>query len=379
MPEDYDFDAAIVHPNRVFEIDLSLTSSQLQRLASAMQESFPALVHLSLAGSYKHPAPALPDGFIGGYAPCLQSLELRSVPFPALPKLFLSATGLVRLTLWNIPHSGYISPEAVVTGLAVLAQLKSLTLAFRSPLSRPDLESQCTPPPTYAVLPALTHFEFQGVSEYLEDLVARIDAPLLDFICITFFHRFDVLQLAQFMRRTTRFQALDEAHVEFNYYGIQVGYLPPTWTTDEKSGLRISCRDLDWQLSSLVQVFTSFFPFIYMVKHLYIYGRRNSTLLWRIDIEDVQWLEILRPFIALKNLYLSKLFVPRTTRALQDIVGRITELLPTLQNIYLEELRPSGPIQEDIGRLVALQLSGHPITVSLWKRDLERDWEKVDD
>jgi hypothetical protein len=60
-------------------------------------------------------------------------------------------------------------------------------------------------------------------------------------------------------------------------------------------------------------------------------------------------------------------------------VGRITELLPTLQNIYLEELRPSGPIQEDIGRLVALQLSGHPITVSLWKRDLERDWEKVDD
>ena len=49
MPEDYDFDAAIVHPNRVCEIDLHhLTSSQLQRLVSAMQEPFPALIHLRL-------------------------------------------------------------------------------------------------------------------------------------------------------------------------------------------------------------------------------------------------------------------------------------------------------------------------------------------
>ena len=114
------------------------------------------------------PAPALPDGFLGGSAPRLQSLELDSIPFPALPKLLLSATDLVHLTLWNIPHSGYISPEAIVTGLAVLANLKSLTIEFESPLSRPDRESRRPPPPTRTVLPALTRFEFQGVSEYLE-------------------------------------------------------------------------------------------------------------------------------------------------------------------------------------------------------------------
>ena len=104
MPEDYDFDAAIVHPNRVCEIDLlHLTSSQLQRLASAMQEQFPALIHLMLdfADYYSRPAPALPDGFLGGSAPRLQSLRLHSIPFPALPKLLLSATDLVHLTLWR--------------------------------------------------------------------------------------------------------------------------------------------------------------------------------------------------------------------------------------------------------------------------------------
>jgi hypothetical protein len=49
MPEDYDFNAAIVHHNRVSVISLfRLTSSQLQRLVSAMQGQFPELIHLTL-------------------------------------------------------------------------------------------------------------------------------------------------------------------------------------------------------------------------------------------------------------------------------------------------------------------------------------------
>jgi hypothetical protein len=213
-----------------------------------MQEPLPALIHLKLdLRGDSGPAPVLPDGFLGGSAPSLQSLELRSIPFPALPKILLSATDLVCLTLSNIPHSGYLSPELIVTGLAVLANLKSLTIIFESPLSRPDRERQVLPLPTRTILPALTRFEFKGVSEYLEDLVARIGAPLLDSIWVTFFHQliFDIPQFAQFMRRTTWFQALNEAHVDFDNYGVQVGYLSPTQTLGTKSGLRISCRELD--------------------------------------------------------------------------------------------------------------------------------------
>jgi hypothetical protein len=46
-----------------------------------------------------------------------------------------------------------------------------------------------------------------------------------------------------------------------------------------------------------------------------------------------------------------------------------------LQNIFLEGLQPSGPVQEGIVKFVAArQLSGHPITVSLWERDPEGGW-----
>ena len=66
MPENYDFDAAFANHNYVYKIDLfHLSSSQLQRLASAMQQHFPALIHLLLeSASDSRPAPALPGGFL---------------------------------------------------------------------------------------------------------------------------------------------------------------------------------------------------------------------------------------------------------------------------------------------------------------------------
>ena len=372
MSEDYDFEAATVHHNRVCEINLHPTSLQLKRLASALQKQFPALIHLMLDfddySSRPALAPALPDGLLGGFAPSLQSLKLYSIAFPALPKLLLSATDLVRLTLWNIPHSGYISPEAFVSGLAVLVNLRYLTVKFESPLSRPNRESRRPLPPTRTVLPALTRFEFRGVSEYLENLVARIDAPLLDSIWITFFHQliFDIPQLAQFTRRTARFQALNEAHVDFDYFGVQVGYLPPTRTFDEKSGLRISCREFDWQLSSLAQVLTSFFSSTYMMERLYIYGPRNLPSQGQYDIENVQWLEIFHPLTSVKNLYVFKGFAQSITPALQDLVReRGTDVLPALECLYLEDFQLSGPVQEAIEKFVSTrQLLGHPVVIS---------------
>lgn len=58
--------------------------------------------------------------------------------------------------------------------------LEVLRIEFESPRSRPPRESRRLPPLTRSVLPALIVLRFVGASEYLEDLVARIDAPLLD-------------------------------------------------------------------------------------------------------------------------------------------------------------------------------------------------------
>ena len=368
----YHSDAAIAHRNRVCEIDLHLASPELQQLGSAMQERFPALVHLKLASSYGgHPILALPDGFLGGSAPRLQSLKLNRIPFPALPNLLLSATDLVSLTLWDIPHSGYISPEVMVTHLAVLTNLESLVIEFRSPLSRPDKESRRPPLITRTILPTLAQLEFQGVSEYLEDFTARIDTPLLGSISITFrfFHQsaFDVPELAQFIRRTTRMEAINEAHVDFSHYGVVVESLPPTLTFDEKPGFRISCEDADLDPSSLARVFTSLFPSVYIVEHLYIYG--SEYLQRQDDIENMRWLEIFQPFTAVKSLYVSEEFTQYIAPAMQELRERATDVLPALESLFLEEPQASDTLQEAFGQFVAArQLLGHPVAVSHWDR-----------
>ena len=381
-PEDYNFDVAIAHPNRVCEIHLlHLTSSQLQRMASVMQRQFPALIHLmlDLDGHHGRQAPALSKGFLGGSAPRLQFLTFHSVPFPTLPKLLLSATDLVRLTLRNIPHSGYFSPETIVRSLAVLANLKSLVISFEFS----ERVWRRTPAPpigltrtgqgatlTRTVLPALTRFGFQGVSEYLEDFVARIDVPLLKSICITFFYQliFRIPRLAQFMGRMTRLQAHKEAHVDIDNYGVQVGSFPTTRAIDERPRLRILCRELDLQLSSLAQVLTSFFPSISMVETLYIFGPRYLPPHWQDEIENVQVLEIFRPFTGVKNLYVSERFTQCIVPTLQELVGeRVMDVLPSLESLILEGPQRSGPIQEAIGQFVgARQLSGHSVAVSRW-------------
>ena len=92
-------------------------------------------------------------------------------------------------------------------------------------------------------------------------------------------------------------------------------------------------------------------------------------------MENELWLEILQGFIAVRNLYLSKEIARRIVPSLQELVGaRTREVLPSLQNIFLEELEQSGPVQEGIGKIAAArQLSGYPIAVSLWENDPEWD------
>ena len=76
------------------------------------------------------------------------------------------------------------------------------------------------------------------------------------------------------------------------------------------------------------------------------------------------------PFTAVKNLYLSGGFAPGVTAALQELVGgRIAEVLPSLQNVFVEGLEALGPFQKNIGQFVAArQLSDHPIAISVWNR-----------
>jgi hypothetical protein len=79
------------------------------------------------------------------------------------------------------------------------------------------------------------------------------------------------------------------------------------------------------------------------VEHLHLLERGFLPLHRQDDVENSQWLELLRQFTAVKTLYLSKEFVPRFGPFTQELVeGSMTEVLSALQNLFLEELHPSG-------------------------------------
>jgi hypothetical protein len=177
----------------------------------------------------------IPDLFLGGSAPCLQTLFLSGIPFPGLPKLLSTAADLVDVQLCKIPPSGYFAPKTLVTCLSTLTSLESLCLEFKSPGPCSVKESRHPLLPTY----------FQGVSKYLEEVVAQIDAPLLNGLVIIFVKQliFDTPQLTQFISHTPLLKAYDKACV--SYLGASV--TPPQTNNCSYGQLQLSilCRPTD--------------------------------------------------------------------------------------------------------------------------------------
>jgi hypothetical protein len=383
--EDDNIVAALERNDRVCQIELvCFSSSELEYVtdSAAMQKPFLDLTDLRLSiygyESYDEdsdePEPILPDSFLGGTAPRLRSLKLEYVPFPGLPKLLLSATHLVHLGLYDIPRSGYIPPDVMATSLSALTNLEFLRLQFRYPRPRPALDSQhpLPPPLTRSILPGLTMIIFKGASEYLEEILARIDVPRLNELYITFFNQiiFELPQLSQFINRRPTLRAPEKGHIKIGSEATIVKF--PSQTSDYGiASVEIFCTASDWQLSSLEQICTSSLPPVSTLEDLYISEVRGNPPRWQDDVENTLWLDLLRSFVAVKNLYLSEEFVPHIAPALQELVwGQTTEVLPTLENIFLEGLQTLGPLQEGIEKFVAARHAANcPVTVSRWHRD----------
>ena len=354
--------AALEHSDRVREINLDWYPCPGRGYvtdSAAMQKPFPELTYLILAMNEDESRPILPDSFLGGTAPRLQSLVLQDVPFPGLPKLILSATHLVNLELYCIPCSGYIPPEAMATSFSALTSLETLRLFFRCPPPRPALGSRRPPPLTRSILPNLTYIGFSGTSEYLEEILARIDAPRLDDLNIAFFNQiiFDTTQLFQFARRTPTLRAPERGIITFMPHAIVIKF--------HGLSVKILCTTSEWQLSSLEQVCALSLPLVSTLEDLYI-EEKYSPPPWHDDVEITLWLDVLRPFVAVKNLYISEEFVPRIAPALEELVGgRTTEVLPTLDNIFSKTFQQSRPIHEGVEKFIAARrLTSHPVAVS---------------
>ena len=359
--------APLKHHNRVCKIyycDGQYQYSSLKEVAK-IDKPFPALTSLTLI-SFGQDVAVLPDSFLGGSAPQLRSLELEGIPCPSIGKLLSSTTNLVRLYLWDIPHSGYIAPEAIVPCLSVLANLGFLQLGFERPRSRAHQTNRHPPPLTRVAFHNLTFFSFGGDAEYLEDILSQIETPVLEQGDFSFFNRlvFDTPLLGHFIRRTKTFMSIRIAHIEFNSDSVGVMLLDDGKSL-EPLRLNISCEPLDWQLSAVAQVLNSLLSSLPTLETLKIAVDHDD---WKGEIEVVQWLELFHPFTSVKEMTLvgegSVRLVPP---ALQELAReRPTEVLPTLQILSLPTIgwQSSGLVGEAIEQFIATrQLYGHPVTV----------------
>jgi len=118
-------------------------------------------------------------------------------------------------------------------------------------------------------------------------------------------------------------------------------------------------------------------PPVSTLKDLHILEGSYPKPRWQDNVENTSWLEVLRPFAAVKNLYICKTFIPRIAPALQELVGgRMTKVLPTLENILLEGFQPPGPLHEGIEKFVgSRRLTSHPVAVPRWDKDSDSKWE----
>jgi hypothetical protein len=364
--------AALEHHDRVCAISLDLTDSPWAILSTGtvLQVPFPALTYLHLQSNGEFP-PVLPDTFLTGSAPRLRRLLLRHILFPALPNLLLSCVDLFELYLYRIPE--YISPAAMATCLAALTRLGFLSVEFGSSIARVRPDPRLPPPLTRAALPSLTYFRFEGFSEYLEDLVAQIDAPQLQHFNICFYNQllFDIRQLSRFICRLGVLSSPNYAEVTFSKYRVRTilyqlgGANPP-----QKLGLEIKFCDLETldHLSSIAQLCNQSLSLLSGVEQLDVLDSRYFPALQGV-MDNTQWLEFVRPFTAVRILRISHSLRRLIVSALQELTGKMaTEVLPALDSLYLGGYEQLGPVRQAIRPYItARQVSGHPVAIHHWE------------
>ena len=350
--------AAMKHPDRVSSISLTVTSSLLEKL-SATERLFSELEELVLLsqGSVRL---TLPNAFRWGV--CLRTLHLTGAAIPALPELLSPSKGLIDLQIHKIPDVGYFSPEAFVNALSGMTQLRTLSLHFLS--FPPHLHTLGSPPRSWerVVLPALACLEYRGISEYMDRLVARIDAPRLGGIDITFFgqSKMDTSQLCRFINRIEMQKSHSRAEILSSERAISISFTHPESPTRLK--LQMSCKTLARQLSYMAKICSRLSAFILGVEHLHISSTQSPS---GQDYNDrVEWLNLISPFRGTKWFHVAGDHSKNIVLALHSWQrDAVQPVLPALHKLCVREPEPRcAHLQESVVSFIrSCRLLGHMV------------------
>jgi hypothetical protein len=348
--------AALKEHDRICEVHVdNVSEDDIEELAGAMQVTFPALTHLHVNSC--HLTASFPETLLGGSAPNLRSLRLEYVAFPALPKLLLSSPGLVSLSLFYLSHPAYISSDSMVEFLSSLTRLEHLQIKFEYSRPRPDGASRRPPLLTRTVFPVLGTLILKGVPEYLDQLLAHIEAPHLSDVRVKFLDppNFDISRVSLCIGRTETLEAFDQACMHFSSSNLDVRLSSRKGTTSSKTLiLSLQWKDSRWKLAKLA-LDNCRAPIVF-----------HSRCLpsWTKDIGITPWLEFLRVLTTVENLYLTMELALCIAPALQEPVGE--GVLPALRTTFIEIGKASESQAEIIQEVMedffaARELSSHPV------------------
>jgi hypothetical protein len=358
---------ALGQRNRVRRVRLGVPLPILQKLIMAIDEEYPVLEYLIMAQSSGDHSTALvlPETF---QVPHLRHLMLLGFALPTNSRLLATAVGLITLSLYMDP-STYFQPSTLLQWISLMPQLEMLLIAslFPVPTGNRDVETQLmhTSITTYFTLPNLRWFAFQGGSAYLEAVVSRITTPRLEKFSIEFFKQitFSVPRLAQFMN-STRHLKFDSVKFEFSDEQISVEFYPHEEAKTNTLSIYVYCCHLDWQVSSVAQIFNSLSQIFSTVEHLTLEQEVHSQSSdEHNEVNRSEWRRLLRSFNNVKMLRVDDGLVKELSRCLRlDDEEHPLELLPELQ-----VLRYSG--SGDTGDLFtsftdARQNAGRPVTLT---------------
>jgi hypothetical protein len=358
---------ALEQRDRVRRIRFNLPVLKLRKLIMAIDGEYPILEYLILSDQFedKSTVSILPE--------TLQMPHLRHLvigcSIPIRFQLLTTAAGLVTLHLALYHPSTYFQPTILLQSLSLMPQLEMLLIYLPFAVPNRDVERQLmrTPIMTHVTLPNLRAFAFQAVSAYSEAVLSRVTAPRLEDFQICYLKQltFSVPELVQFMGRTENLR-FDHAKFEFMSDRVYVKVNPreTNVSVDDAFSLNVDCLHLDWQVSSVAQIFNALSQMFSAVEELTLsYEAHSQSSEEHSEVDRTEWHKLLRSFSNVKTLVIGDGLVRELSRCLRlDDEEHPLELLPELQKLTYSWSGNAGDAFTSF--IIARQNAGRPVTLN---------------
>jgi hypothetical protein len=321
---------ALQHRNRVRRIYFRMPVPSLQKFITAIDGDFPTLELLHIGPPTKpNIYLTLPPTF---EAPQIRHLILDRFTSPIGSPFLTSAVGLVTL-LCRIYPSTYPHPNHLLQTLSLLPQLERLKIGFLYPVPNRERQMLLTPITTRVTLPNLRRFSFRGISAYFDAFLPHMTTPRLESLSVYFLnqHSFSIPSLLQFMCTT---ENLTFTIARFSFYHEAVAVrLYPRVASLPNFCVKVFCRHLERQVSSVSQVFNTLCPLFSSVVDLTLdyKGHSLSPPEWHNEVDSARWRELLGSFRNVRTLHVHSGLISEVSRSLRLYGKPLLEPLPELK------------------------------------------------